>query len=258
MLVGGFFTNPAFSARRGWGTIAEVGVTPPAEGSVHPPHNRGAARSRSGSPVRRASPPELDHRVANSLQLAVDFLLFQQARLADPVPRRALIEAAERLVAVGHLHRFLCAHDGDQAVDLKPFLEALAALIAQGTGLKCSTEVEPLRVTGAVAQQLGLMVNELAINAAKHAYPMGEPGELSIEAFREGEELRLTVADRGVGLPAGFDTAAAGGLGLDILRRIASQLHGSLQAQTDGGARFTLSAPLPSAGPLVRSFARPA
>jgi len=233
-------------------------VTPPAEGSTHPPRTRGLAPARSGSAAPRPPPPELDHRVANSLQLAVDFLLFQQARLADPVARRALIDAAERLVAVGHLHRFLCAHDGDQAVDLKPFLEALGALIAQGTGLKCVADVEPLRVTGSMAQQLGLMVNELAINAAKHAYPMGEPGELSIDACREADALRLTVADRGAGLPAGFDAAAAGGLGLDILRRIASQLRGSLQAESDGGARFTLMAPLPSTTPLVRSFAPPA
>jgi two-component sensor histidine kinase len=209
-------------------------------------------------PRRRGSPPELDHRVANSLQLAVDFLLFQQARLSDTVARRALIEAAERLVAVGHLHRFICAHDGEQEVDLKPFLETLAALIAQGAGLKCSTDIESVQVTGAAAQQLGLLVNELAINAAKHAYPLGEPGELAIQAYREGDELRLIVADHGVGLPPGFDPGAGDGLGLDIVRRIWTQLRGALKAENDRGARFTLTVPLPSAAKPARSFAAPA
>jgi two-component sensor histidine kinase len=221
------------------------------------PANRTLGAPRA-TPRRRGSPPELDHRVANSLQLAVDFLLFQQARLSDTVARKALIEAAERLVAVGHLHRFICAHDGDHEVDLKPFLEALAALIAQGTGLKCATDIESVRITGAAAQQLGLLVNELAINAAKHAYPMGEPGELSIQAYREGEELRLVVADRGVGLPRGFDPAGGDGLGLDIVRRIWTQLRGALKAENDAGARFTLTVPMPSAAKPARSFAPPA
>jgi two-component sensor histidine kinase len=210
---------------------------------------QGGARGRLGPP------PELDHRVANSLQLAVDFLVFQQTRLADAIARRALIEAAERLVAVGHLHRFLCAHDGDHEIDLKPFMETLAALIAQSTGLRCATDLEPVRVSGAVAQQLGLLVNELAINAAKHAYPMGAAGDLSIQGYRTDDELRLIVADFGAGLPAGFDLSGGDGLGLDIVRRIWTQLRGALQAESDGGARFTLTVPLPSVARPERSFA---
>jgi two-component sensor histidine kinase len=235
----------------------EAGVTPPTEEPTLAARRatpKSAHRSRHDG---RGAPPELDHRVANSLQLAVDFLLFQQARLADIPARRALIEAAERLVAVGHLHRFLCAHDGDHEVDLKPFLGALADLIAQSTGLSCTSEIEPLRVTATAAQQLGLLVNELAINAVKHAYPMGEPGELIVQAFREGERLQLVVADRGAGLPPGFDPAAGDGLGLDIVRRISTQLKGRLTAESDGGARFVLTLPLPSAPRPVRSFAPP-
>ncbi|MGZ6049933.1 MAG: sensor histidine kinase [Phenylobacterium sp.] len=232
-------------------------MTPPADEITS---HAGRASGPAKRPQRAAQspPPELDHRVANSLQLAVDFLLFQQARLSEPAARKALIEAAERLVAVGHLHRFLCAHDGEREIDLAAFLEGLAALIAQSTGLRCRTEVEPCRVTGAVAQQLGLAVNELAINAAKHAYPMGEPGELSIQADRDGDQLRLVVADHGPGLAHGFDPRVAEGLGLDILQRIVRQLQGRLQAETDGGARFTLTLPLPRAASPIRSFAPPA
>ncbi len=160
-------------------------------------------------------------------------------------------------MAVGHLHRFLCAHDGDVDVDLGTFLESLAGLITQSTGLACTTEVDSVRVTGAAAQQLGLLVNELAINAAKHAYPMGQPGPLSIQAYRENDKLRLVVADRGAGLPKGFDPAAGEGLGFDIVRRIAAQLLGSLRAESDGGARFTLTIPLASPVRATRSFAPP-
>jgi two-component sensor histidine kinase len=198
----------------------------------------------------------LDHRVANSLQLAVDFLLFQQTQLADPTARKALIDAAERLVAVGHLHRFLCAHTGDGEVDLKPFLEELAALIGQSTGLHCLADVESVRISGEMAQQIGLAVNELAINAAKHAYSPGEPGDLLVHAMLEGERLCLSVADRGPGLGKTFDIEAATGLGLNILRAITRQLGARLKADDDElGARFTLIVPLPTMPRQSRSFA---
>jgi two-component sensor histidine kinase len=233
-------------------------LRPPAHPSPLGAPSRGSKPLRTPRRPERTAPPELDHRVANSLQLAVDFLLFQQATLAEPAGRKALIEAAERLVAVGHLHRFLAAHDGDVDVDLKPFLEELAALIGQSTGLSCTADVESIRIAAGVAQQLGMAVNELAINAAKHAYPMGEPGELLIQAHRERDRLVLVVADRGAGLSDGFDPARGDGLGFEILRRIVWQLQGRLNHETDGGARFTLILPAPPAPRPARSFAPPA
>lgn len=235
-------------------TNAEVGVTPPAHPPANAPERRPDAQ-RATSHRLRPPPPELDHRVANSLQLAVDFLLFQQAGLPDPTARKALIAAAERLVAVGHLHRFLCAHDGDGAVDLKPFIEELAALVGQSTGLECATDLESVAVPGEMAQQLGLVVNELTINAAKHAYRPGEAGPLRIETHVDGDRLRLSVSDRGPGLGPGFDLAAGGGLGLSILNAIARQLDGRLEAEDDQGARFTLTVPLPAPRRQSRSFA---
>lgn len=202
---------------------------------------------------------EADHRLANSLQLAANFLLLQQARLADPVARWALINAAERLVAVGHLHRFLCDDDGAGAdVDLQPFLRDLAALLEQGTGLRCAARSPSIRVPASMAQQLGLAVNELAMNAAKHAYDRSEAGDLMIEASRAGDELRIVVSDHGRGLGAAYDVRRPTGLGTDILQAIARQLAGRLEAADDGGARFTLAVPLP-AGPArpSRSFAPP-
>jgi two-component sensor histidine kinase len=233
----------------------------------------GATLGRSGRRPRRgpAAPTgrELDHRIANSLQLAVDFLVFQQTRLTDPRARAALIDAAERLVAVGHLHRFLVDHgaeaaDAAEEIDLERYFEELAALIAQSTGLRCRVDAEPIRAPASLAQQLGLAVNELATNAAKHAYLPGETGDLVIEARREAGGLRLTVADFGVGLGTGFDLAGpAEGLGLGIVGAIAREIGARLEARDGRGARFTLVVPLEplalGAPPLSpsRSFAPP-
>jgi two-component sensor histidine kinase len=201
---------------------------------------------------------ELDHRVANSLQLAADFLAFEQARLADPQARAALAQASARLLAVGQLHRFLSGSREDPDVDLEAFLTGLCSLIVAGTGLSCSVEADPVRAPGEVAQQLGIAINELAMNAAKHAYGKGEPGGLHIDCHRDSGNLRLSVADDGSGLGPDFSAERATGLGMTILKAVVRQLRGSLDARNDPGARFTITLPLaPSAPPLSRSFAPP-
>jgi two-component sensor histidine kinase len=215
----------------------------------------GGRPERSPSGVERR---ELDHRLANSLQLAADFLLLQQARIRDPFARAALIDAAERMVAVGHLHRFLCAHEGEGAVDLRDFMAELAALIQQGAGLRCQVEAPAVRAPAWFAQQLGLIVNEIAMNAAKHAYPKGGSGVLHVQARASGQDLVLIVRDDGPGLPAGFSlrgAGGAGGFGLEIMHTIARQLGGRLDARSEGGAVFILETPLPSLPVEPRSFA---
>lgn len=214
-----------------------------------------------GEPRASAQPTpderrELEHRLANSLQLAADFLLFEQARLQDEQARAALAEAAARLSAVAQLHRFLSAHPHDVGVDLEPFLAELCGLIGRGVGLACSVDADPVVVPGADAQQLAIAINELAMNAAKHAYRKGEPGGLHVECHREGGTLRLTVSDDGAGLGRDFSAERATGLGMTILKAVVRQLRGTLDASSDRGARFTITLPLSPVRPApTRSFA---
>ncbi|MBS0332718.1 MAG: sensor histidine kinase [Proteobacteria bacterium] len=229
-----------------------------------PPHVALVALAGDTSrPRPRAAPVdrrELDHRLANSLQLAADFLIFEHNRVSDPQARAALIATAERLSAVGQMHRFLAAQADASGIDLAAFLTDLGRLIGENTGLACDVDAEPIEVSADMAQQLAIAINELAMNAAKHAYPWGAPGPLHIAARRQGARLVLTVADEGQGLGPGYAARRDDreSLGMTIVQAIVRQLGGHLQALTQDGARFVLSAPLakPRCGES-RSFAPP-
>jgi two-component sensor histidine kinase len=198
--------------------------------------------------------------MANSLQLAADLLLFEQARVGDPVAREALGAAVARLSAVAQLHRCLCDHDPAAGVDLKLFLGEICDLIGRSTGLACSLDADPVVLAPDTAQQLAIAINELAMNAAKHAYRGLARGALHVEARRRGDCLRVTVSDHGAGLGAEFQIDRANGLGMDILRAVVRQVRGTLEAHDDHGARFTITLPLPlppGIAPMSRSFAPP-
>jgi len=194
---------------------------------------------------------ELNHRVANSLQLAVDFLAFQQQRAGEGAAREALDEAMSRLVAVGQLHRYLAARDPAAPVELAGFLRGLSAVVGLSTGLACELHAEPVAVPAHLAQYVGLLVNECAINARKHAYGC-DGGVLRIACAAHAGQLRIVIADEGRGLGA---TVQPGGLGMSIVSAIVRELGGAMRAETAGGARFTFVLPLAASPRLDRSFA---
>lgn len=210
-----------------------------------------SARAQLASQERQIQ--ELNHRIANSLQLAADMLIFEQLRSRDPLAQAALEASRARLVAVGELHRYLYDHAGRASVELSPFLAGLCQAIAATTGLHCSIQADLTSVPGDMAQQLAIAINEFAINAAKHAYDGKPGGRLAVTSHRDGAELVLTVADQGKGLSGG--AARQGGLGTSIVAAIVRDLKGTLTAQGDGGATFTIRAPLPAPPRMLdRSF----
>jgi two-component sensor histidine kinase len=211
-----------------------------------------SARARLASQERQIQ--ELNHRVANSLQLAADMLVFEQLRSRDPRAQAALEASRARLVAVGELHRYLHDHGERANVELRPFLTGLCEAIAATTGLKCSVQCDASSVPGDTAQQLAIAINEFAINAAKHAYDGRPGGRLSVSCSRESRELVLTVADEGKGLDGRTSAPGQGGLGMSIIAAIVRDLRGTLSAKSDGGAAFTIRVPMTAAPAIDRSF----
>lgn len=220
-------------------------------------HDTGLARELSSARARLESQErqiqELNHRIANSLQLAADMLVFERLRSLDPAASAALEASRARLVAVGELHRYLHDHADQPTVELSPFLAGLCEAISATTGLVCRVQTDLTRVPGDMAQQLGIVINEFAINAAKHAYDGKPGGRLSVTSRRDGGDLVLTVADQGKGMSGGL--GRPGGLGMSIIAAIVRDLRGTLAVKSEGGAAFTIRAPIPGAAPIIdRSF----
>jgi two-component sensor histidine kinase len=200
------------------------------------------ARARLADQERQIQ--ELNHRVANSLQLAADMLIFEQLRARDPLAQAALEASRARLVAVGELHRYLHDHADRMTVELRPFFTDLGRTLSASTGLDVRANSDSISVDGPMAQQLAIAANELAINAAKHAYEGQPGGRLDINCRREGQDLLLVVSDFGKGLATG--QAAHSGLGMSIVAAIVRDLKGAMTVRSDGGATFTIRAPIPA------------
>jgi two-component sensor histidine kinase len=185
---------------------------------------------------------ELQHRMTNNFQTVASLLEMQIRRSPDGAARQALREALSRVVSISEAHSSLYAASHDvSAVDMSAYLQDLCANLAEAlflgalVRLECRADAAALDRDRAVA--LGLIVNELVTNAAKHAFVDGRPGQIRVAFGREGDVYRLVVEDDGKGLPPDFATRRQG-LGRGLVEAFTRQAGGSLKVGEGPGARF--------------------
>jgi len=189
---------------------------------------------------------EGDHRIKNSLQIVASLMGLQERRETSAAARLALRTAAARIQAVARIHDALQLNGGADGVDMSELLESMCGSLQSMAGdpnaVKIFVEAEPIRAPVAVAQPAILAVNELVVNALRHAFPGGRAGNIRVRASARNSEFCITVADDGIGLPA--DYQAGPGFGSKLVRMLTAKIGGTLKVENQEGARFTLTAPL--------------
>ncbi len=189
---------------------------------------------------------EVHHRVKNNMQI-VSSLLNHQARLVrDPQVLGIFKESQNRIRSIALVHEKLYRSADFSRIDFAGYILALVPHLVQTASpereqVRFVPALEPTEVTITTAVPLGLIVNELVMNALQHAFPDGRRGEVRVEIGRAADgRTRLVVADDGVGLPAGFDIRSAESLGLQIISMLVGQINGEISFGAGPGARFEI------------------
>jgi two-component system, sensor histidine kinase PdtaS len=111
------------------------------------------------------------------------------------------------------------------------------------------------QLPASVATPLAMILTELLQNALQHGFADSRVTRdsyhslLEVVVSREPERLTVTVADRGVGLPEGFDLDSATSLGLQIVRTlVVGELGGKLRItpRPGGGTEAVVDLPVGS------------
>jgi two-component system, sensor histidine kinase PdtaS len=185
---------------------------------------------------------ESNHRIANNLHTVIS-LLHLQARSAREPAREDFMIAAERVSVMAKVQRRLLRFEGAVLADSRSFIEELcrdleSALIGlRPIRLDLDAESHPIPLNQAVS--VGLIINELLVNALKYAFPEDRSGHVTVTFTREGDEYCLVVSDDGVGLSAPRESASSlpsTGLGQRLIRSFVAQLGGwhEIEASSPG------------------------
>jgi two-component sensor histidine kinase len=152
-----------------------------------------------------------------------------------------------RVAAVAQVHRRLYTSQDLKSVLLNQYLEALLEDLrrsAEGNRMsRLTLKADAIEIDPDRAVAIGIIVNELVMNAVKYAYPDGA-GPIHVDLTERGTELELCIADDGVGLNAKSDPRSTG-MGQRIVTAMAAKLAASVERDpAHSGTRIVLRFPL--------------
>jgi two-component sensor histidine kinase len=226
-----------------------------AEAEIHASRDRFAALAAEREVLLR----EVNHRVGNSLQIIASLLHLQANSATQEGVKAALTNAMGRVAAVAQVHRRLYTSHDLKSVLLNQYLESLLEDLrrsAEGNKMsRLTLKAEPVEIDPDRAVAIGIIVNELIMNAVKYAYPDGA-GPIHVELKAEGDDLLLTISDDGVGLNVKADPRSTG-MGQRIVSAMAAKLEASVERDpAHSGTRVVVR--FPRISPVVAKSANAA
>ena len=175
---------------------------------------------------------ELQHRVANSLQIIASVLMQSARRVQSEETRLHLHDAHSRVMSIAMLQKQLAVTEL-KSVELRTYFADLcrsisASMIDDPQRLTLDTNVDATAANSDVSVSMGLIVTELVINAIKHAFPdLTTGGKIIVSFATDGEAWLLSVSDNGTGMPVGKKLGKPG-LGTGIIEALSKQLDASV------------------------------
>ena len=183
---------------------------------------------------------EMQHRVANSLQIIASILLIKARTVQSEEARLQLEDAHQRVLSVSAVQQHLHIAGRNEPIEVGSYLSKLCETLAQsmiGDSRPISLKVEADAGTAVSreAVSIGLIVTELVMNALKHAFPAAKPDAAIVVSYKAAEtDWKLTISDNGIGKPDVKASEIKGGLGTSLIQALAKQLDARLDIASDG------------------------
>jgi two-component sensor histidine kinase len=192
---------------------------------------------------------EVSHRIKNNLQIVATLIAYE-AKRTSPSCVQGYEAMQTRIAAIAELYDLISQSSRGETVPLDAYLREIAktmsaSLLGSRSGVKIEVKAEALDIDSDRAVPFGLLVNELATNAVKHAFP-GGTGRIVLNVEQIGDQIELTVADNGSGMKDKDLAKADERHGTDYVAMFVRQLGGTIIASGPEGAGTTVRIRLPS------------
>ncbi len=193
---------------------------------------------------------ELNHRVKNNLQMISSLIFLQKNTKECQETHETLEKIQSRIKSIAIVYEMLQKSEQIGKVNLKEYCYSLTQRILenyiQNPGrVDVLYDLDEVWIDTDRIVSLGQVVNEILLNALKHAFPGTASGTLTLRLkdLKNGSIL-LQIRDTGPGIP---DTVLKGNsdtLGFQIMQGLVSKLNGTLEIKNEGGALYSLTLPL--------------
>ena len=191
---------------------------------------------------------EISHRIKNNLQIVAGLIAHEVRSTATPSIQGYRAMQA-RIGAIADLYDLISQSSRGETIAVDAYLREIAktmsaSLLGSTSRITIEVKAEALDIDSDRAVPFGLLVNELATNAIKHAFP-GGTGRVVLSVEKIGDQIELTVADDGVGMKDKDAAKLPEKRGSDYVAIFVRQLGGTLAASGSEGTGTVVRIRLP-------------
>ncbi|MCK4882003.1 MAG: PAS domain S-box protein [Candidatus Omnitrophica bacterium] len=190
---------------------------------------------------------EVHHRVKNNLLTLYSLVNLQQISVRGKQEEvgMALEDTKQRISAMGRVHRMLYTSKSFSEIDFSEYIRLLIDEIK----VTCSTDehlievkanLEPVVLNIDTAIPCGLIVNELLVNAYRHAFLDQDNGCIDVSLKKKGKSVELKIQDDGIGMTGNPLSENSKTLGLRLVTMLSQQLGGRISYKEKKGSLFTI------------------
>lgn len=173
------------------------------------------------------------HFTKNSLAEIVGLINMQANKLEDGLVKHSLVAERLRIETVNLLYRQLFTDSADAeaaGIDMNDFLSAIIfntfdSLLPVDKEVNRVLDIDGLKLPNEIALSIGLITNEICINACKYVFKDQSDGSFSASLKKEDDVLVLNLSDNGNGLPEGIDFESSQSFGMQLIRLLAQDLR---------------------------------
>jgi two-component sensor histidine kinase len=182
---------------------------------------------------------ETYHRTKNHLSVLMSALSYR-SRFCSSEASNALGEARTMVMSVVTLNDLLSKSGPSQRISTRLYLTELARKVFDvcckaNESISLELDMHDVELDPSDLLACGMIINELIINAFKHAFPDGEEGTITVfMQSQDGGPVRLGVHDDGMGV----STSSMESVGFELVRVLSTQLGGGFESTCENGTSF--------------------
>lgn len=164
----------------------------------------------------------------------------------DPSESRDFLDnMRQRIRSVALIHERLLQTGSINQVNVSDYLMRLirdlqVSMAQQDKRIDLKVDIQSTEINLDYAIHCGLIVNELVVNAYKHAFKSKTEGVITIQFKKEGNNCTLIVSDDGVSLPQEIKPGLHGSFGMELLEIFIKQLKAEVTIERIKGTKFEI------------------
>ncbi|HBE04246.1 MAG: hypothetical protein A2096_15120 [Spirochaetes bacterium GWF1_41_5] len=190
---------------------------------------------------------EVHHRVKNNMAIIISLLTLQKEARAGSAAAEILADASRRIQSMMILYdKLYSSADYTKISSREFFIPLIEQISSDFTGKKILIEnsIDDFIISNKMASSLGIIINELLVNAYKYAFPRQDSGTIKICVFSAEEKIFFSLYDNGVGIPAHISLEKTDGFGLKLVNMLARQINAVISLERINGTKISIEIPV--------------